>query len=356
MSRVKGFTDQQTAVPLMVSGELHQPDITNTQSAEVVTSVSNLRDQEAKTHKDALLVGLPVVASEFMHVTKHASSIEVHPEKTIENSRSAHGVGFGRFVGWLPRKKQHGGVLEVAFKPFEDAESALREFHGYRRLGQLMIETFEPVGVFPAKNGDHFVGVTKKRQDLMSLDRDEWLVGRLVTDEDEAETADRNAQTVIDVAKAFAYIHAQGIFHPDGQIKNWAITPEGKIGIIDTENLHSLSQEGSQESNDALEHAWGDIEKLVKSLILEKKGENEKIFGVGMFARMDVISVRAGLEQLLINPYLETLSEMSEQTEDENIQKYIYQIFEGVVSRFYDDQQWPNHFVNMQRTQLETVN
>src|SRR5581483_8886159 len=129
-------------------------------------------------------------------------------------------------------------------------------------LAELGIETFEPVGVFPASKGEHFVVVTKKRNDLTSLDRDKWVVGRQVVDEASAEISERNNETVRGISELLGYIHSWGVYHPDGQIKNYAKTPEGEIGIIDTENLIKADLE----SPDATSLAWHDVEKLVKSL------------------------------------------------------------------------------------------
>lgn len=343
MSRGKSI-NQAFPDPRFAAGELHVPDLSHVHSAEVAGNGYDKRDEQL----NALLIGTPVIAAEFADINNRATNVSVHPEKIIESSRSAHAVGFGRYIGWLPNKGRSGNLLEVALKPFVDPESALREFQEYRRIGHLGVQTFQPVGVFPAKSGDHFVGVTKKRHDLMSLDRDEWVVGRNVNTEEEAEIAERNSQTVKDIAEGFAYIHAQGIFHPDGQIKNWAVTPAGKIGIIDTENMHAMPQDGRETGNDALEYAWNDLEKLVKSLVLDSKDEDAKMFGVGMFARMNLVHVRSGLEQLLITPYLETLLIMNETADNPAAKKHIEALFEGIASRFYDDKQWPQHYVDMQ--------
>lgn len=331
--------------PRFIAGELHLPEISSVRGLELAAGSFDLeRGEQLK----ALSIGVPVVAAEFADITSRTNKVDIHPEKIIEERRSAHRLGFGRLIGWLPHKGRSGSLLEVALKPFMDPEAALREFQEYRRLGHLGVETFQPVGVFPAKTGEHFIGITKKRQDLMSLDRDEWVVGRNVSTEEEAETAERNSQTVKDIAVGFAYIHAQGVFHPDGQIKNWAVTPTGKIGIIDTENMHAIPIDGREAGNDALEYAWNDIEKLVKSLVLDTKDEDAKMFGVGMFARLDLVHVRSGLEQLFITPYLETLLTMSDFTDSKVDKKHINDLFEGVANRFYDDKQWPQHYIDMQ--------
>jgi hypothetical protein len=304
MTRLKGFGGQIDG-SLLESGVMHEPNISNLRQAEIIDG-----SEPMQRHLDALTVGIPVVSLAYQGTLRPTRGFEYFPDKIIDESRSAHGVSFGRFFGGMPGTptREATTLLSTAIKPFDNPESALREFYGYRRLGDLAVETFSPVGIFPSKSGDHFIAMTKTRRDLMSLDRAEWLVGQRVDSAESAEIAERNERTVSDVAEGFAYIHALGDYHPDGQVKNWAVTPADKIGIIDTENFRS-SPLGS---TDGVILAWGDIEKFTKSLVFDSRDEGGKMFGVGMFAGQPLTQVRASI---------------------------------GVVERFYNDQAWPLNIV-----------
>ena len=342
MTHLKGFN--RTADPdQMASGELHEPDLARIAQLLEVEKTPNVEIQLT-----ALKLGVPVVASEYAGEIPRTRRFEVYPDKTIEESRSAHGVGFGRFVGWLPGKRrgsvEEESLLRVAVKPFTTPETALHEMHGYRTLGKLGVETFAPVGVFPALKGDHFIGMTLTRKDLTSLDRDIWVPGRRVTSEATEEIAQRNALTVVDIARLSAFLNARGIFLPDGQIKNWAITPSGKTGAIDTENIMQLPL--GHES--APQQAWECIEKLTKSLILDTKDVDAKMFGVGMFAGMTLEHVRENIEELIIIPYIEELELMLGGETSQGQRDQIQLLYEGIVERFYSEKSWPNHIVASQ--------
>lgn len=337
MPRVKGFKGEVPQEQFL-TGSLHQPDLRNLQHAEIV------EEQVTPQHLDALVSGIPVVETEAHQAIIPTSNFEVYPEKTIENRRSAHGVSFGQFVGWLPTKSKFDSLLKVAIKPFNNPEDALREFTGYRLLGNLAVESFEPVGIFPAKEGSHFISMTKTRKDLVSIDRDEWVVGRRVDSESTAEITERNTRTVQDVSRVLAYVHANGVFHPDGQVKNWAVTPEGNIGIIDTENL----QKREIGHGDSSELAWQDINKLVKSLILNSKDSDAKMFGVGMLHGLPLNQLRESIEELIIFPYVEELMRLSVNAPDEVMRRHEHNLFEGIMDHFYNDLAWPQHYLQMQ--------
>src|SRR5579864_61677 len=152
--------------------------------------------------------GTAIVAAQYREQLATAIDHEVYPGKVIEKSRSAHGVTFGRFLSRRPKKEASvGTLLNVAMKPFSDPIAALLEMHGYKVLQDLGIETFNPVGVFPSKNFGNYIMVSEKRNDLMSLDRDDWVVGRQVTSSRDAEIADRNTRTVKEVSATLAQMH-----------------------------------------------------------------------------------------------------------------------------------------------------
>lgn len=293
-------------------------------------------------HLAALEIGRAAVVASELCLINESCRVDVEPTKTVERRRSAHEVGFGAFVHRTKVNRKGRSIEQaVALKPFVRPEKALHEMDGYLTLAALGIETFEPIGVFPAKDGDHFVSVTKKRNDLTSLDRALWVKGRMVIDEASAETAQDNNATVIGISSLLGFIHAHGVFHPDGQIKNYAKTPQGVVGIIDTENL-IVSELGDQNS---FENAWHDIEKLVKSLIISTQhNEDVDVFGVGMFYGLPLESVRKSIEELIIAPYLDSLATQSE-TADERARNHINELYEGVYDRFFNETNWPDHFI-----------
>lgn len=335
--RVKGF-GQTVNYGEFQQGSLHLPDITGLPSAEVTQAVS-----PELHYAHALEAGRPIVSLAYSGTLTGARSFEVFPEKIVESSRSAHGVGFGRFISYLPTgRKRDDTLLSVAVKPFNDPETALREFFGYRKLGELGVETFKPVGVFPARNGDHFIGVTEARKDMMSLDRDEWVPVDRVSDARTAEINERNVRTVQDVSVGMAYIHSLGVFHPDGQIKNWSATTTGKIGIIDTENLKQVPL--GHESTGLL--AWHDIEKLARSLVYDSRGTDEgKMFGVGMLKGQSLVQLRHSIEHLIIAPYTDALTFMAENAGSDQDRQQMQDLFDAVIDRFYSDDTWPSHLV-----------
>ncbi|MCA9331314.1 hypothetical protein KC968_00060 [Candidatus Saccharibacteria bacterium] len=343
MTRVKGFV-QEVATEQISSGQLYVPSLQNIRQAEVYDG------EISEVHRDALRAGVPVVALALAETLNPAHAFEVYPTKTIDSQRSAHGVSFGRFVARAPHaRKGLRTLVDVAVKPFDDAPTALNEMHGYHVLDELGVETFQPVGIFPAQHGDHFIAMSRTRRDMQSLDRDTWVVGRRVNSAATAETAERNTQTIIEIAETMAYIHANGVFHPDGQIKNWSVTADGTVGVIDTENLTQV-EIGSV---DAPELAWYDISKLVKSLILENQDEEDKMFGVGMLAGMAIGQVRENIQELIVAPYVDALVGM---ISDDNLQQYqhIENLVESVTNRFHVlEPNWPEHLVSLQQVAFE---
>lgn len=339
MTRVKGF-GQDVVIEQIRSGDLYVPDMRSLSRAE------HYYDELSESHEKALQLGVPVVATEFAGTIRPGIISDIYPEKTVDSQRSAHGVTFGRLAVRAPSaRKGLRTVVDVAIKPFDDSTTALHEMNGYRVLGQLGIETFEPVGVFPAAHGDHFVAMTKTRRDMQSLDRDFWVLGRRVTSESTAETAERNRQTVVEIAHKMAYIHANGVFHPDGQIKNWSVTVDGTVGIIDTENI----KQAAIGSVDAPELAWYDVSKLVKSLILENQNDEDKMFGVGMLAGMSLGQVRESIHELVVAPYIEALVELAT---DDDLKGYehIENLAESISNRFHVlEPDWPDHLLGLQQ-------
>lgn len=300
------------------------------------------QDVVEQAASEVLDKGHCIVTPKYVELVERVTSHEVYPDKQIDFKRSAHGVSFGRLIGAKPSKdNRQGSLLQVAFKPFDRSDKALQEMSGYLKLQEIGIETFDPVGVFPSEHFGNYIVVTKKRDDLMSLDRDSWIVGRQPTNKGEAEIAERNQETVIDIGKTFARLHAHGVYHPDGQIKNFAVTPDGEIGVIDTENLdfEPLDPNGP----DVAAKAWNDIEKLVKSLIMvgsDKDGE--KIYGVGMLHRLGLPQVRQSIEQLIIRPYIQEL----EQLESEGLDRQrLTKLYDGILDKFYKEESYPSHLI-----------
>lgn len=342
MTRIKGF-GQEVATEQIKSGQLYTPSLHKIADNEVFDG------KLTEDHSRALAAGAPVVALAFADTLKPGQRFEVYPSKTIDSQRSAHGVSFGRFaVPNSSARKGYSTVLDVAVKPFKDSGTALNEMYGYHLLGGLGVETFQPVGIFPARHGNHVIGMTQTRRDMQSLDRDIWVPGRRVDSEATAEIAERNTKTVVEISQKMAFMHAYGIFHPDGQIKNWSVTTDGTVGVIDTENLIHLDIG----STDAPTLAWEDISKLVKSLILENQNEEDKMFGVGMLAGMSVGQVRENINELVLAPYIDGLIDMISDDYPEQYQ-HIENIIESISNRFHTmEPNWPEHLVDMQQSAL----
>lgn len=284
-----------------------------------------------------LLAGVAVVLPDYLSAVRSASRHDVYRDKTIVPTRSAHEVAFGRLMGHNSNVQRETARFGVAMKPFNRPQDALHEVYGYMLLNQLGVQTFQPIGVFPAKKGSHYIALSEDRKDLMSLDRDEWVVGRNVENVDQAETAARNNKTVTEIAQTLAYLHSNGVFHPDGQIKNFAITYDGKVGVIDTENLRYTSTDNF--SNPI--SAWGDIEKLVHSLVVPN-GESDKIFGVGMLSNMPFGEVRRSVQELVVDPYISATLDWAGESGSEaalRMAMYVQEQFDGAPN-------WPDHLIS----------
>jgi hypothetical protein len=296
---------------------------------------------------EALRMGQSVVAQEFAISFTPKTSTEIFEGKQIEGRRSAHGVSFGRVVTAHAKSGQKD-VLGVALKPFYNPEDAITEMRGYKVIGSLAIPTFEPVGIFPAKHGDHFVGVTKRDGRLSSLDNSQWIVGRRADTEETVEMANQNTEMVKGISQKLAYIHVNGVFHPDGQIKNYTTDILNQIGIIDTEQ-QKIVKLGDL---DSAQLAWEDIEKLSKSLIINNADKDGKMYGVGMLAEMSVEDAREAILELIIEPYIDQLGELQAHTTTSPEQlKQIDILTEGILDRFSQEVQsgWPKLYVDVSR-------
>lgn len=339
--RVKGFpVDQNIYEHSGVLHEIRQPS-SNFELFDPASIQGSSLDDVTYQIEDILLSGAAAVFSEYSKDLARYQSHEVFPDKIIEERRSAHGVSFGRFVlrqaTGVPRDRRN--KLSVAMKPFMSPEHAARECAGYLLLAQHGIETFSPVGIFQAKSADNLIVVTEKRNDLVSLDRDIWAEGLQVQSEEDIETLDRNTRTVREIAQLLGYIHALGFFHPDGQIKNWAVDQTGTIGIIDTENMEQRPLHHS----DTAELAASDIDKLLKSLV---SGQREnKIFGVGLLSGLSDAIVRSYVEKNIIDPYIDVLISMSVDASIDDLQAEL--LIKGITDHTNrDGQLWPNYLSN----------
>lgn len=241
-----------------------------------------------------------VVAEQHRPFIENGQFIQPTGE-VFDSTVSAHGVQFGRIIGtrWGEggRTKTTSGV---AIKPTGGLHEALHEAAGYQKLEALGVPTYCPVAIVTTRDGS-FV-ITRRRNGLISLDQDRWVRGMEPVDEKGVEDLERNLATVRDISQTMAWVHVNGLFLPDGQVKNWAVTPEREVGAIDPEKHEQLALG----HNDAPERMWADIIKLYKSLRLSH-ADPEGIYGVGLFH-----NVSPGmLEQLFVtytlNPYIEAL-------------------------------------------------
>ena len=322
---------------LELSPEMYVPQFA---PGEVFRTETFNPDFDPRIYAAAAEAGKIVVSAAFKDFVTGAKGVEIFTDKQIDGRRSAHGVRFGSMGG----KADLG--IRVALKPFSDPSDAVNELSGYERLLELNIPTFSPIGIFPALHGDHFISVSAKNNNLQSLDRAPWVVGRAADSEKSMMLAEENDRQVKGISDTLAYIHANGIFHPDGQVKNFAANASGRVGVIDTEGM-VVRELGDEDSS---ELAWNDINKLVKSLVVEasRDDDEDKIFGVGMFARMPLNLVRAGINDLILEPYIDRLEQISKSAGGRQ-QRQIDLLSDGIIKHFYEDERWPQHFIDMNR-------
>jgi hypothetical protein len=286
----------------------------------------------------SLVRGDALIYPNHLETVKKTRLLEVIPGKQMSRERSAHGVSFGRFLGHRPGRVGLKHTASVALKSFGDPLTAVREITGYGVLSKLGIETYRPIGIFPEPKSDKFIVVTEKRKGLVSLDQDEWILGRRVYSEQSAEIASRNTRTVKEIACLMAKLHGNGIFVPDGQIKNFAVTEYGKIGAIDLENIQIVDLL----NHDSAGLAWNDFEKLVRSLMIDSSSDYEdKIFGVGMLSGMTNIDLRRCFEELILEPYINQLTELSINGQVHSDQANL--LAENLLNNYFImDKEWPS--------------
>lgn len=345
MARGKGFARQETQFS-PPTDDLHTPNVQRINDGIVLTEHDESNGPSLEQH---LLAGRPVLSSSYAELITSQLRYIGYPDKTIESNRSAHVVGFGRIAVKGLRDYDH---LSVAVKPFLRPGGALQEMQGYERLISMGLNSYEPVGIFPSLRRSHFIAITKKREDLMSLDRDTWVVGSMPDTANAVETLERNESTVVRISQTMATIHSLGYFHPDGQIKNWATTPAGEIKVIDTENYVELPLDHDK----SVDLAWDDIDKLCKSLIIDSSSEEQKIFGVGLFAHMPLDRIRENIERLIVNPYRDKLYALTNHTgvnldcTSATRMTHLEALIDGISERFKNRNDWPGNYIAFDKT------
>ena len=284
-----------------------------------------------------------VIAEDYYHKLHMALRMEEYPGKIIDESRSAHAVGMGRILKHRRTKQNKvGNAMNVAIKPFNDIDKAANEVWGYWQLQDLGIETFDPVGIFSDPFTAEPLVLTKKRNDFTSLDRDEWIAGGSVQNDQEERQHHKNLAAVRDIARVMARMHLNGIFHPDGQIKNFAVTNTGVIGVIDTENLFQIDLT----QQNPYPYAIKDIEKLMRSLVEKAvtqniKTDQDKLYSVGLFHKNSNNMTRSKYHDLFLVPYTEQIGQ------EINLNPAITSVgellFENLIEHYdsSEKEQWP---------------
>lgn len=296
---------------------------------------------------NAYLITGNVMNEEYYDRLHSALRMEEYPGKIIDESRSAHAVGMGRILKHRRTKQNKvGNALNVAIKPFNDIDKAANEVWGYWQLQDLGIETFDPVGIFSDSHDRDPLVLTKKRNDFTSLDRDEWIIGGSVTNDQDEKQHQKNLAAVTDIAKIMAKMHVNGIFHPDGQIKNFAVTNTGVIGVIDTENLFKIDTSIQNPSSYAIK----DIEKLMRSLVGKAvtqaiQNDQDKLYSVGLFHGNNNGLIRSKYHDLFLVPYTEQIEQ--EINQNPAILNVAEGLFEDVIEHFdgSEKEEWPQCLV-----------
>lgn len=276
-------------------------------------------------------------------------------DKSVPTIRSAHAVGFGVLeYGKCVENQRREFVSGVALKPHLDPQTAVHELLGYEQLLNLGINTYVPIGVFPSNGGSNSVLVTEKKSSLVSLDNHFWKSLALTSSEEESYEAENNISIIKKIAVLLANLHVNGIFLPDGQIKNFALNPAGVVGAIDPENIIYKNPRDYDTSSIVISH----FEKLIKSLIFKSDNtldegseqDQDKIYGVGFLSMMPSARVRSIIIDILINPYLDELDTHAIQVDSNDNYEFAEQMREEINEFLSHNTNWPSHIVNAATT------
>ena len=145
--------------------------------------------------------------------------------------------------------------LKVAIKPFTtDSEAAGKEHGALIAAKRLGFDTFSALAV--AKDGDTTYLITEWRDDVASLDSEEWHV----SPSDSRRYTEEVLPNLYFIAINLAKMNAKGLFHGDAQIKNFAKNKEGECVVIDLEDA-VLATDSDMcaallEAGDDLYHFW----------------------------------------------------------------------------------------------------
>ncbi len=184
-------------------------------------------------------------------------------EKGFTRGDSAHGVFFADLQ--VVKRDKLGGVSRertpVAVKRYDNPGSALVEFVNTLSVREKGIATVEPLCV--VLNESQSSLVTRAKGEIRNLDGEPWQP---------FVSADADSQVLMGtrmkkMATLLADLHAQGIFHGDAQLKNFVITPDGSIELLDWESSSVFQNEGRTMAFDtAISHGTKDLESLYGSL------------------------------------------------------------------------------------------
>ena len=153
--------------------------------------------------------------------------VQLLPGAQLGAGDSHHGVVFGQAAVSTP---QGQSVINVAVKEFStDSGFAGHEHDQLVAARRLGFNTFEPLAL--ARDGENTYLITHKREDLNTLDNDDWTISPSDTERYESEVV----PTLHFIAANMATMHAKGLFHGDAQAKNFARTDTGEFAVIDLE-------------------------------------------------------------------------------------------------------------------------
>ena len=269
--------------------------------------IGSTRSQEQIEHGPDGLYISDQLSPNFGERLKNASGMRLLPETMyLGAGKSHHQV----ILGSVQVSDEVGSTetVDVALKEYVTSSGkAFSEMATLQTVAQRGLKTFNPLAIY--KSGEHSVLITEKFNNLFVLDSSRW---DLVPSDSEYEEV---AKPIQQMASGLAKLHSKGIFHGDAVPKNFAVDDKNDIVYFDFEDTVIVPEE---EAMSTINGAYSIEESLALKDVVHfwrfqtSPYEVDKPF---LITEPPEIVLNEFVVQFL-NPYLDSLSELSTQTDE----------------------------------------